>query len=506
MENRYDAVVIGSGLGGLVSALILAKNGYKVVVLEKNKQFGGNLQTFSRDKRIFETGVHYIGSLGEGEILNTYFKYLGIMDDLKIKKLDDEAFDVITFGDEKEEFYQAQGYDRFAKSLTNQFPDEQEAITKYCLKVQEICKTFPLYNLNADIRSYDMENLSIKLVDFLDSITDNELLKAVLVGNNFLYAGDKETPFYVHALSVNSYIESSWRCINGSSQITKSLIKKIKEFGGEAYKHAEVTKIHFDKEENKVTYVEVNGEQVFADKFISNIDPKYSIQLLDGNGFRNSYIKRVNKIKNTISCFSLYIVLKPNTFKYQNRNYYHFKKVSKVFEAQDYSPNEWPDGYMVSMGVKPDHSEWGESMTVLTYMRYDEMQSWEASFNTVSSEAERGRMYEAFKAQKSEALIKQLEEKFPNLRDCIQSVYSSTPLSYRDYIGGADGNMYGYVKEADRVMECIISPKTRIPNFFFTGQSLNMHGVVGVTIGAFLTCSYIVGMDSLIDDVKAYEL
>ena len=65
----YDYVIIGSGLGGLISAVILAKEGKKVCVLEKNNQYGGNLQTFVREKVIFDTGVHYIGSLGKDEIL-----------------------------------------------------------------------------------------------------------------------------------------------------------------------------------------------------------------------------------------------------------------------------------------------------------------------------------------------------------------------------------------------------------------------------------------------------
>ena len=76
MKEHYDIVIVGSGLGGLVSALIMAKEGYSVCVLEKNNQFGGNLQTFVRDKTIFDTGVHYIGGLSEGQNLNQYFKYL----------------------------------------------------------------------------------------------------------------------------------------------------------------------------------------------------------------------------------------------------------------------------------------------------------------------------------------------------------------------------------------------------------------------------------------------
>ena len=85
MKNKvYDIVIIGSGLGGLAAGVILAKEGYNVCVLEKNNQFGGNLQTFVRDKKIFDTGVHYIGALAPGENLYYYFKYLGIYDQLRL--------------------------------------------------------------------------------------------------------------------------------------------------------------------------------------------------------------------------------------------------------------------------------------------------------------------------------------------------------------------------------------------------------------------------------------
>ena len=69
----YDVVIIGSGLGGLVCGAVLGMNGYKVCILEKNKQIGGCLQTFARNKTILDTGVHYIGALGEGQTLNKIF-------------------------------------------------------------------------------------------------------------------------------------------------------------------------------------------------------------------------------------------------------------------------------------------------------------------------------------------------------------------------------------------------------------------------------------------------
>src|SRR5690606_23132991 len=94
---KYDVIIIGSGLGGLECGAILSREGYNVLVLEKNKQIGGSLQTFSRDKQIFDTGIHYIGGLDEGQNLHQYFKYLGIMDSLKLKKLDEDGFDIVSF-------------------------------------------------------------------------------------------------------------------------------------------------------------------------------------------------------------------------------------------------------------------------------------------------------------------------------------------------------------------------------------------------------------------------
>src|SRR5690554_7761331 len=125
MIDKYDVVIIGSGLGGLVSAIILAKEGYSVCVLEKNQQFGGNLQTFVRNKTIFDTGVHYIGGLSEGQNLHHYFKYLDILDDIPLKKMDEDGYDIITFDNDPIEYRHAQGYSNFIDSLISQFPEEE---------------------------------------------------------------------------------------------------------------------------------------------------------------------------------------------------------------------------------------------------------------------------------------------------------------------------------------------------------------------------------------------
>ena len=77
--KRNSVIIIGAGLGGLECGYILAKNGMKVTVLEREAQVGGCLQTFRRGATVFDTGFHYVGSLGEGESLHTLFSYFDLM-------------------------------------------------------------------------------------------------------------------------------------------------------------------------------------------------------------------------------------------------------------------------------------------------------------------------------------------------------------------------------------------------------------------------------------------
>ena len=502
MKKEYDVVIIGSGLGGLVSSIILAKEGYSVCVLEKNNQFGGNLQTFVRDKTIFDTGIHYIGGLDEGQNLYRYFKYIGIMDDLNLKKMDVDAYDVISFEDDENEYPHAQGYENFVKQLLRYFPEEEEVLNEYCREMQELCNSFPLYNLNFG-GGYNEELLSKNTNAFLENLTENKKLRAVLAGSNFLYAGiEDKTPLYVHALSVNSYIQSAWRCVNGGSQITKQLIKQLKKFGGEVYKYKEVTGFGF--ENDKLVSAKINQEEeVFGKIFISNIEPKTTLKMIGQEKFRKPFFNRIQSLESVPSAFSIYIVFKPESFKYFNHNYYHFKKSTEVWKANDYNEETWPKAFMASMNVGKHTDVWAESMTAITYMNFEDVQEWENTENTTAKEIDRGEAYQKFKEEKIEKFLKAIEIKFPGIRETIRSVHASTPLSYRDYIGGSRGNLYGYIKDSNNPMKTFITPKTKVENLFLTGQSINMHGVLGVTIGAVVTCSEIVGKEYLINKINS---
>lgn len=328
-SHHFDVVIIGSGLGGLVSGILLSKAGKKVAVLEKNNQFGGNLQTFVREKTIFDTGVHYVGGLAKNQNLYNYFSCLDILDDLEWEQLDENQFDQIYFQETKTYYPQAQGYQNFVTQLAKQFPENKDEIQLYIETIQEYCKAFPLYGFDFE-GSYQTQYLEKSVKEVLNDIFTNKELIAVVLGNNFLYALNYEqTPFYVHALTVNSYIESAWRCVKGGSQLTKALTKQLKKHGGKLFKYQEVT--GFLTDETNVLACETATDLFYASDFVSNINLKATFGLLPENLQKKPSIKRINTLKVTPSVFSVHLVLKKELIPYFNSNIYHYDQLNQVF-------------------------------------------------------------------------------------------------------------------------------------------------------------------------------
>ena len=500
--EKYDIVIIGSGMGGLVCADILSKDGYKVCVIEKNKQIGGCLQTYVRDKVIFDSGVHYLGGLSKGQNLYQIFKYLGIIDKLKLQPLANEVFDKILIENDIEEYAFAQGYDNFIQTLLKYFPDEEIAIRKYCDKIKEVCALFPLYNLQPGGNFNDkIEALSIDTQSFMDSITQNQKLQAVLLGNNMLYVLQAhKTPFYVHAMILNSYIESSYKCIDGGSVIGKYLAENIRNQGGEILRNKEVVKLIV--EDNRVKGVQLQDDTVIeADRFISNLHPARTFELTDSSLIKNVHRNRINQLENSIGAFIINIVLKKESFLYQKHNSYYHKE-GRIWDMGNHNETDWPLCYALFFSASSKIKEYAESVTIIAYMKYSEVSQWETTFNTVSAEQYRGEDYDAFKKLKAEKVIDLVEERFPGLKSSIHQYYTATPLSYRDYIGNPEGAMYGIVKDSSNPMKSFISPKTPISNLYLTGQNLNLHGILGASMSGLVTCIEMLGSDAIIDKIR----
>jgi all-trans-retinol 13,14-reductase len=503
--ERYDVVIIGSGLGGLLCAQTMSEEGYKVCVLEKNRQIGGSLQTFIRDRVIFDTGVHYIGGLDEGQALYKFFKYYGLMGNIKLERMDENHFEEITIAGETEPYYYGMGYENFKRILTERFPEEEKAIADYCTMLTEICNAFPMYNAEiGDDLTMAEKFLYINAKQYFIELTSNVRLRNVLAATNVLYAGEPDTtPLYMHALVVNSYIESSYKPINGSSQIASFLTRNIRRRGGKIWNKAEVVKVVMDEQDERVSHVQLkDGRNIFGTNFISDIHPALLMSYLDTDKIRKAYRNRIMSLKNSSSILIVNVVMKKNAFKYSSRNIYHYE-TEDVWDTANYTADQWPLSFALYMGASSRSPEYAEGVSILTYMKMEEVEKWGHTFNIVSNEEDRGPEYDQFKKEKSEKLFDLVEKRIPGFKQAIHSYTASTPLTYRDYIGTVDGSIYGIAKDSNDPVKTFISPRTKIPNLLLTGQNLHMHGVYGVTVGAIKTCSELVGLKYLMDKIAA---
>lgn len=499
-SDTYDVVVIGSGLGGLLSAVMLAKEGMKVCVIEKDKQVGGCLQTYSVEKKVFDSCVHYIGGLGEGHTLNHIFRYAGIMDKLQMKEYDRNAFDKISFGTDNTEYPLAQGNENFIEQLLPYFPHEKAALQEYLRLVTQVGDHFPLYRLRMGDASEKAAVTGWELTDTLRRITGNPVLQNVLAGNNMLYAGvPGKTPFYLHALVTESYIHSSHKILPGSSQIAKFLWQELQAHGGEILRNTEVTKLV--EENGLLTYAETDqGERIHGRQFISNIAPAALLQLLDSKLIRPAYRNRINGLQQTISSFMLNLVLKPGTIPMQHHNLY-WNASADVWEAVQYTPDQWPANYALFYTQDKDDPAYAESISILCYMHYDEVKHWAGTHNRTGHVQGRGEGYHQFKEEKTQRLLNKVYERLPQLRNNILAYKAATPLTWRDYTGTPEGALYGILKDVNKPSETTIATRTRIPNLLLTGENVNMHGVLGVSITAVATCAELLGMEHLLKKI-----
>lgn len=497
MSNKYDIVIIGAGLGGLLCGSILSREGFKVCLLEQNREIGGSIQSFVRNKTVFNTGLNYTESLGEGEILNRYFSYFGILDQLSIRQMNKEGFERISFANDPKEYPFAQGYKPFVESLSAYFPKEKENLQRYVNDLQKIAASFPLYNLGEIEKPINEKYLTTGAYHYLKSITSDKKLQAILAGMNSLYAGEKEkTPLYVHALINNSFIKSSWQMVGGSNQLSFALAQTIEQNGGKILTTQKAVKI--TGKNGIVNCVETQtGESFFADKIISNLHPAATLNLVEENLNKKAHKARIDQLANTVGMFSLYLTLKPNSFPYLDYNH-HFFSQTNAWTADEQN-SSMPSHYMLYTPPQTQNDSHAKGIIIITYMPYNQVVRWENTFVE-----KRGKEYRLFKEQKAQELLNLVEQKLPNLRQKIHKIYSSTPLTYRDYTGTPKGSAYGIIKDFNNPIGCTISPKSRIKNLYFTGQNLNMHGILGVTINSVVTCGSILGNKYLIDKIKKH--
>ena len=336
-----------------------------------------------------------------------------------------------------------------------------------------------------------MDFFATSAAGMIASVTTNRDLQNVLAATSLLYGGIKnKSTFYEHAMINNSYMESAYRFTEGSMQVSSELIHIIRANGGTVLNRKEVTRILVKDE--AIQGVEVNHEEVLESTcVISNLHPQLTLSLLDKNhSIKPAFVSRIKSLENSYGIFTLNLMMKKDSCPYQNYNIYLHGNEDVWYDKEAHKGNI--PSCMISMQVPHGNSRFTDVVSILTPMYMDEVSTW-----TDTTPEHRGEAYRQFKEKKTEQILQFLSRFGFHWSHCIEKVHTTTPLSYRDYTGTIDGSAYGIVKNYQYPQISFVSTRTKLKNLFLTGQNLNVHGALGVTLTAMLTCSEFVGQEYL---------
>jgi all-trans-retinol 13,14-reductase len=498
MDKKQSIIIIGGGIGGLFCGAILSREGYFVQVFEQHYKIGGGLHHFKREGVEFETGMHVIGGFHEGGVMNKICSYLGILDKLQILPADDACFELFQTGSDGKTYKYAKGAQNFIETLAKDFPEEKENITRYVNAMYDIVHEAKHYNLEyADYSVQHSEKFMVSVGDFIDSFTENKKLRSVLAMANPLYGGEQyHTPAYIHAIISTLYMESAARFAGGSQQLADALVDLIQQNGGKVFTRKGVKHIEIDNKE--IQYIEtVDNEKHTADWYISAIHPSVMFKMMDLSKIQRSYWQRIDSIPNSYSCFTAYIIFKPESFPYLNYSGYYIDDYSLVWQHNEYHPDTFPNGMMYITPPVTMSDKYATKMIINCIMPFSAVKEWE---NTTVGK--RGEAYNAFKKRCEQQIIAKLEKIYPDIKNCIKSIYSASPLTIRDFYNQKEGALYGLKKDCENMMMSHIPVRTKLKNLLLSGQNINLHGIVGTPLTALNTCGELLGLKYLLNEIN----
>lgn len=501
MQQTQSTIIIGGGLGGLFTGAILAKEGVSVTVLEKNATIGGGLQTFRRFGEDFDTGMHVIGGMQPGGNIARICRYLGILDRVDIRDVDDDCTDSLYFAEDRTTYRIAKGREGFVRSLAAYFPAERARLEAYVQAIYAMLDEVPLFSLRPSGSLIPMHSADFMMPadDFIAKYIADERLRSVIAYMNPLYGGRAhQTPAYIHAIINVLYINGASRFVGGSSRFARLLASVITAHGGRVLPGDGVEWI--DVADRHVGHVRtVSGKVYTADRYISAIHPCTLFTLMPEKAFPKAYRDRLNSLPNAYSAFSLYIKFREHVFPYINHSEYYMSRYADIWQFGA-AGKPWPLGFLFMTPPVDGQGPWASRALVTAPMRWEEVERW-----TGTRVGRRGPGYEQWKREHADRLLTLIEEMHPGFRSTIEAMNTASPLTIRDFYGVKEGSLCGFSKDSHNLALSQVPVVTKIDNLLLTGQNNNLHGFCGVPLTAIQTAEALLGRDYVLQRIEESE-
>ncbi|MBI4407899.1 MAG: NAD(P)/FAD-dependent oxidoreductase [Candidatus Kerfeldbacteria bacterium] len=507
-HEHFDAIVIGSGMGGLSVSAMLAKAGKKVLMLEQHYILGGYTHLFRRRGYAWDVGLHYVGQVHiPGTFLNKAFRYI-TNEQLKWSPLDD-IYDRAVFGDK--EYVFPRGKENLRAQFKEYFPaaEDQVSIDAYFTLLEEvehigvgyyIEKALPVFLsklIGPKLRSKVFKYSDRTTLEVLRSLTKNEQLIGVLTAQYGDYGlQPAESSFYMHALLANHYMDGAGYPVGGAGSIAETVVPVIEAAGGTALHQVRVTNIIV--EQNKAIGVKLaDGKTIYADNIISDagIHNTYH-KLLPAEVAKQHHLEeQLQQLSPSGAHMGLYVGIKdtPENLHLPKCNYWIFpNEYNHELNQQRYENLDatLPVSYVSFPAAKdPDsqkHHPGRSTVEVIIIVPYDWFKQWEGT-----EWRKRGEEYQQMKARMAEKMFADLYRVAPQLKGKVDYFDISSPLSTKKFTDHPFGEIYGIAHTPKRFRQAFLRPQTPVKNLYLTGQDVMIASIAGGLMGGLLCASAI---------------
>lgn len=499
-DGPWDYIVIGSGMGGMTTAAILAKLGKRVLVLEQHYVPGGFTHTFRRGQYLWDVGVHAVGEVTEHTMTGRL-----------LSLLTGGALEWASLGPVYDEFYFPDGFridfpdtpEKFRAALVEKFPREAAGIDAYLDAVKDVAAAMKAYYvaraapksvgplLDHTVARRAQRYLDMPTDETIASFTSDRKLQVVLTAQWGYYGSlPSRSSFAMHALVAKHFLYGGYYPVGGSREIARGLLGTVADAGGWTRVTADVEQILV--ENGKAIGVRLKGgEEIRAARVVSACGILSTVmRLLPPEYQDDRWVREVKSLDPAPPHVCLYLGfqgdIRSTGAGSSNKWFYETWDAEKEMWSV-YDPDaDSPVLYVSFPSLKdPTHedpkSHTGEVVTFVPWSMFGEFRdgAWK----------KRGEAYSALKERVEKKLLYQFLRHMPELEPMIDYAELSTPLSTKHFVRPVMGSIYGLEPTPRRFRTTWLRPRAPITNLFFSGSEVTTVGVMGAMMGGVLAAT-----------------
>jgi all-trans-retinol 13,14-reductase len=506
-ERRFDVVVIGSGIGGLTAALTAAALGRRVLVLEAGKQLGGYSNPFRRGPYAFDPGLHYIGECGPGDAFMRVLQALDLDGQVRFRELSPRGFDRLVFPGY--EVTMPRGAELYQARLEADFPHEREGLSAFFDLYRTFHRIAELRNKAVTGPPFEPERAAVEVPgafalapylratfrDLLEAHFKDPQLLAVLGAQGGNYGLPPGRASAIIGLGVlDHYLGGAYFPVGGSGALRDAFVDAITRRGGTLLRSRSVTKILL-KNGRASGVLCADGEAYFAGAIISNADATRTYRELIGiENLPESLRKKTEQTRQSLSSVCLFVgtTLDVAAAGMTDANIWHFSStdLDAMYEPLFRGELSGEDFFFLSApSLKDPESAQARAapegihhrIELVALAPYELFAGWDGLRSM-----KRGNDYDALKERLASRYLQAMERYVPSIREHIDVLEVSTPVTNVAYAAACRGALYGPDHAPDQYGQRRFSAKGALPGLFLCGASVLGGGIVPSALSGFM--------------------